>query len=978
MSDLSAIALTANKQGTTVPNPTSDALVCPAGLKGPDGTTFAISAVNAGMTLNPGSSGAMSIGTAGASLTLGQTGVDLTLNSDDIVFAKEVNHVLQVTTTTTSDTAGGVLQVIGGAGDGSGAGGEFAGIGGAGGATGTGGESKLWGGAGGATSGNGGLVDINGGDATSGTGGAVDIDAGSSSSGAGGDVTIHAGNAGTSGNGGAVTIDAGALAGGGTDGIITIGGTNAESVTIGRATKTTTVNGTLAANDINMTNGQIDSTGTLDIEATGVIQIGNDAVAAAINIGTGAAARAISIGNAASASLTLEAGVGALNMSADAASTWSIGGSLNFDLLGGLDMDVTGAADIDASTTITIGGTNATGVNVGRTGQTTTIKGDLVVDGTTTTVHSENVNIADNHLNLNAGYTTVSAQTGGLDVNYLPTATTDTSTTGGFAAGGLTVNTVGAATFAANDFIQVSGAANPNNDGIYEVASHAANVLTIKSSPVFAFCNNAFTVDTTDTSAVITKINVALLQCKTDGVFQTGKGADSATMTASLADIASATLGWDDVLGNDAHSGANDAYVDDDQVLYFGTGGDGAMTFVSASSTWTFDLAGAGGIEINASTGPIRIGNDAVAENIFIGSAGDREIQIGSTSITGQVLIESGPGSTIDIGVAGNTHTISIGTGAASQIVQIGSGNTTSSASLDAGTGGITIGGSSAARTIAIGNTGAVQTINMATSSQAHIISIGDGNGAGNASSLSLDAGTGGIDIGTSADARTINVGTGAAAQTINIGTGAAAHVITIGNDGANAAAVTVKSGTTGDITFDARGMTTPMALNTNAEKDLVGFTATALIPALNELKADQTGNALEETVTAGEALAIYRLVFLDTTDSAEAKAADADVAAEGHVYGVTTAAIGDGSTGTVITHGRARVKFITGGAPTVGNPCFLSLTAGEATDDVSAFTSGDSIVRLGIIYDITNYAGGDTDETCQVTLNIAPPILLS
>ena len=71
-------------------------------------------------------------------------------------------------------------------------------------------------------------------------------------------------------------------------------------------------------------------------------------------------------------------------------------------------------------------------INIGGASSTTTIGGDLVVNGTTTSTDSEVVNIADNHLYLNKDYTTAVAQSGGLVVNYLPTATVDTEAAGGF------------------------------------------------------------------------------------------------------------------------------------------------------------------------------------------------------------------------------------------------------------------------------------------------------------------------------------------------------------------------------------------------------------------------------------------------------------------------------------------------------------------------------------------------------------------
>ena len=51
------------------------------------------------------------------------------------------------------------------------------------------------------------------------------------------------------------------------------------------------------------------------------------------------------------------------------------------------------------------------------------ILGDLVVEGTTTTIDSQTVLIADSYLDLNVGHTVATAETGGLAVNFLPTAT---------------------------------------------------------------------------------------------------------------------------------------------------------------------------------------------------------------------------------------------------------------------------------------------------------------------------------------------------------------------------------------------------------------------------------------------------------------------------------------------------------------------------------------------------------------------------
>lgn len=175
---------------------------------------------------------------------------------------------------------------------------------------------------------------------------------------------------------------------------------------------------------------------------------------------------------------------------------------------------------VDSAGILKLGGT-ATSVEVGKSGGVTTIKGDLNVLGTTTQINSEVVNITDNFLYLNQGHTALSTETGGLAVNYLPTATTTTATGSGFTAA-TTVSTVGAATFAANDIIQISGAVNVDNNGLFVVASHAASVLTI-STTVYGWNQTQFTVSV-DAVAVITKVNISAIRANTSGNWEVGKG----------------------------------------------------------------------------------------------------------------------------------------------------------------------------------------------------------------------------------------------------------------------------------------------------------------------------------------------------------------------------------------------------------------------------------------------------------------------
>jgi hypothetical protein len=251
-----------------------------------------------------------------------------------------------------------------------------------------------------------------------------------------------------------------------------------------------------------------------------------------------------------------------------------------------------------AMTTLNVGTGMGSGdtINVGGTGSTTVVAGNLVVNGTTTSVDSEVVNVADNHLYLNAGYTTVAAQTGGLVVNYLPTATADTSNTGGFATA-TTVNTVGAATFAAGDFVQISGALVAANEGIYEVLTHAANVLTIDSTPVHDFVQSGFTVSTGDTTAVITKINISAIRSGTDGVWETGFGSTAGGLVFS--DLSTAGgVSLQTAYNNSTSPATITTNSTDDEILITGTAGlrvtgTGADNTVSAGFGFEVDTIGA-------------------------------------------------------------------------------------------------------------------------------------------------------------------------------------------------------------------------------------------------------------------------------------------------------------------------------------------------------------------------------------------------
>lgn len=224
------VKLTASKRTTTIAGSVtadditgSDATLTVTGKAGAAGSAGGTVPITAGAGHTNGAGGAAGItGGAGAgtgaggavNLTGGASGAGATGNGGAFAVVGGA--------ASSTNGAGGAGTVTGGAGAGTGAGGAIGVAGGASGAgaTGNGGAGSLVGGAALSTNGNGGAAAVTGGVATgTGTGGAVAITSGAS--------------AGATGTAGAVAIDCGAATGG-TAGAITIGGTNAGSITMGK------------------------------------------------------------------------------------------------------------------------------------------------------------------------------------------------------------------------------------------------------------------------------------------------------------------------------------------------------------------------------------------------------------------------------------------------------------------------------------------------------------------------------------------------------------------------------------------------------------------------------------------------------------------------------------------------------------------------------------------------------------------------
>lgn len=300
-------------------------------------------------------------------------------------------------------------------------------------------------------------------------------------------------------------------------GIFKIGETNANKVDISKSGVTTEIKGALTV------------ASTVDVAAAGTLSIGTTTATGITLAQSGVTTTAA--GPLAVQSIIDTSAAGALNVGPTTTNKVNIASaSVTTEVKGALT--VLNTIDRATAGVLAIGGTTATEVRLGATGALTHVMGDLLVDGTTTSIHSQQVNVADNYFYMNADYTTASAKTGGLVVNYLPTATSTTVGTGGFATT-TTVVTVGSATFSAGDFIQITGANNPENTGIFQVLTHVGTTLTINSSPE-DFAQNTFVVDTT-AAGTITKVTVSVMRTGTSGDWQVAKGAASPLTFSNLA-----------------------------------------------------------------------------------------------------------------------------------------------------------------------------------------------------------------------------------------------------------------------------------------------------------------------------------------------------------------------------------------------------------------------------------------------------------
>ena len=230
-----------------------------------------------------------------------------------------------------------------------------------------------------------------------------------------------------------------------------------------------------------------------------------------------------------------------------------------------------------------------------------------------------------------------------------------------------------------------------------------------------------------------------------------------------------------------------------------------------------------GGVEINAGTGGIRIGDEADCTGLTFGNiapTANRNITIGSGTVV----------------TAAVTDDISIGDGGATT-------NATSIKHVDINNGGVTLG--EVNTYIACG----------AVTSGTHLTEIACGNRAAGTATLNISDGTG---------TKTVNVGNADANTTLNI------DAITAINDDVNAAFSACTGTSTGTVTLGNIATSTAMSLESSTTIDLdaagiisINSTAAAINIGNDDIdQAVNVGTDGERTVTVGSVNGAAALVL--------------------------------------------------------------------------------------------------------------------
>lgn len=462
---------------------------------------------------------------------------------------------------------------------------------------------------------------------------------------------------------------------------------------------------------------------------------------------------------------------------------------------------------IAAADTLTFEGSLSGLVDVSMTGALevggdANIGGNLNVQGAIVSHGSENLMVADPYIGLASNNESATATSGGFTLTLkkadgFTALTAETFVAGVPATSAPTVTLASGegASLAAGDIIQISGAGNEVNNGLHVVQGVAGDVVTIygiggTAVPNYVkFIDNQFAAES-GASAVVVKVDLAVIAISDGNLYQ---GASAfAAGTPCYAYYADAVLsdfdgGWSEFGGSvslqDAYDAGNTIALADGSNLDVSKPSSGSAAIsLQANAASKFEVVGAQlslytttsgniaissaaqvgidgptGVVINSTGGTIDVGNGADNYAINIGTDGDRQITIGQPA-----------GDHISLGTGvGNNHqfAVEVAGGAAidagdNSYWDVTEGDlrlsTITSGELDLTSAGLM--DVNAGANLDIDVTGAVQIDATAAS----YIAVADAD-------LSLDTGTGSVNIGNNSTGG-VNIATTGARNAVIIG----------------------------------------------------------------------------------------------------------------------------------------------------------------------------------------------------------------
>ncbi len=295
------------------------------------------------------------------------------------------------------------------------------------------------------------------------------------------------------------------------------------------------------------------------------------------------------------------------------------------------------------------------------------------------------------------------------------------------------------------------------------------------------------------------------------------------------------------------------------------TGGAGQAIDVQVAGQSAVAVTGAGSVSLAARANLLEVITTSGSMNVGssiggAGTAGDVDIISDATAVgatAGNITVAStSSGAGTSGGVVVSAGGVSAPAASAGAVTVTASDTISMSTSSGATTINTSVGGVATAGTITMQSD---STAAGATSGDIIVATISSGSGTPGgvvvtAGGISAPVASAGAVLVTASTSFTVTVGTQydftmpdntanafilqeGTNQYIDIDTTNASELARFGTDQITTAATLVRSGATADVTFDARGITTPLPVNEVGDINLDGgFTATSIVGALNEL----------------------------------------------------------------------------------------------------------------------------------------------